>query len=95
MPRIPSSFTPDGDGLNDVFEIVSSGVVEFELQISGSWGTKIYKMNSIDDPFWDGTYKGEPVQQDRYIYEVIAKGRHLGGVKFFKGSGYIHVIRNN
>ncbi|MCF8278176.1 MAG: gliding motility-associated C-terminal domain-containing protein [Flavobacteriales bacterium] len=92
---IPNSFTPDGDGLNDVFEIVSSGVVEFELQISGSWGTKIYKMNSIDAPFWDGTYKGEPVQQDRYIYEVIAKGRHLGGVKFYKGSGYIHVIRNN
>jgi hypothetical protein len=35
------------------------------------------------------------VQQDRYIYEVIAKGSHLGGVKFHKGSGYIHVIRNN
>ena len=91
---IPNSFTPDGDGLNDVFEIVSSGVVEFELVISSSWGHKIYRMHSIDDPFWDGTYKGEQVQQDRYIYEVIAKGRHLGGVKFYKGSGYIHVIRH-
>ncbi len=92
---IPNAFTPDGDGLNDLFEIVSSGIVEFELQISSSWGHKIYTMNSIDDPFWDGTYKGNPVQQDRYIYEVIAKGRHLDGVKFHKGSGYIHVIRNN
>lgn len=91
---IPNSFTPDGDGLNDVFEIVSSGIVEFELLISSSWGHKIYRMTSIDDPFWDGTYKGKPVQQDRYIYEVIAKGRHLGGVKFHKGSGYIHVIRH-
>jgi gliding motility-associated-like protein len=92
---IPNAFTPDGDGLNDYFEIVSSGVVEFELLISSSWGHKIYRMTSIDDPPWDGTYKGNPVQQDRYIYEVIAKGRHLGGVKFHKGSGYIHVIRNN
>jgi hypothetical protein len=50
-------------------------------------------MNSIDDPPWDGTYKGNPVQQDRYIYEVVAKGNHLGGIKFHKGSGYIHVIR--
>ena len=90
---IPNSFTPDGDGLNDFFEIVSTGVVEFELQITGSWGQKIYTMNSIDDPFWDGTYKGNPVQQDRYIYEVVAKGLHLGGIKFYKGSGYIHVIR--
>lgn len=92
---IPNSFTPDGDGLNDLFEIVSSGVVEFEMLISSSWGTKIHRMTSIDDPPWDGTYKGNPVQQDRYIYEVIAKGRHLGGVKFHKGSGYIHVIRHN
>lgn len=90
---IPNAFTPDGDGLNDYFEIVSSGIVEFELLISSSWGHKIYRMTSIDDPPWDGTYKGNPVQQDRYIYEVIAKGRHLGGVKFHKGSGYIHVIR--
>lgn len=91
---IPNAFTPDGDGLNDLFEIVSSGIVEFEFEISSSWGTKIFKMHSIEDPFWDGTYKGEPVQQDRYLYEVIAKGRHLGGVKFFKGSGHIHVIRS-
>ncbi|MCB0754709.1 MAG: gliding motility-associated C-terminal domain-containing protein [Flavobacteriales bacterium] len=91
---IPNAFTPDGDGLNDYFEIVSSGIVEFELLISSSWGHKIYRMTSIDDPPWDGTYKGNPVQQDRYIYEVIAKGRHLGGVKFYKGSGYIHVIRH-
>lgn len=92
---IPNAFTPDGDGLNDVLEIVSSGITEFEFLVSSSWGTKIYRMTSIDDPFWDGTYKGNPVQQDRYIYEVIAKGNHLGGVKFYKGSGYIHVIRHN
>ncbi|MCF8463530.1 MAG: gliding motility-associated C-terminal domain-containing protein [Flavobacteriales bacterium] len=92
---IPNSFTPDGDGLNDVFEIVSTGVVEFEMLISSSWGHKIYRMTSIDDPFWDGTYKGNPVQQDRYLYEVVAKGNHLGGVKFYKGSGYIHVIRKH
>lgn len=92
---IPNAFTPDGDGLNDFFEIVSSGVVEFEMVISSSWGHRIYRMTSIDDPPWDGTYKGNPVQQDRYIYEVIAKGRHLGGVKFYKGSGYIHVYRHN
>lgn len=91
---IPNSFTPDGDGLNDYFEIVSSGIIEFELLISSSWGHKIYRMTSIDDPPWDGTYKGNPVQQDRYVYEVIAKGSHLGGVKFYKGSGYIHVIRH-
>lgn len=92
---IPNAFTPDGDGLNDYFEIVSSGVVEFEMVISSSWGHRIYHMTSVEDPPWDGTYKGKPVQQDRYIYEVVVKARHLGGVKFYKGSGYIHVYRHN
>lgn len=90
---IPNSFTPDGDGLNDLFEIQATGIMEFELRISSSWGHTLHEMHAIDDPFWDGTYKGKPVQQDRYIYEVVAKGRHLGGIKFHKGSGYIHLIR--
>lgn len=91
---IPNAFTPDGDGLNDVLEIVATGIIDFEFQISSSWGIEVFRMNSIDDPFWDGTFKGKPVQQDRYVYEVVAKANHLGGIKFEKSSGYIHVIRN-
>ncbi|MBL4586173.1 MAG: gliding motility-associated C-terminal domain-containing protein, partial [Flavobacteriales bacterium] len=91
---IPDAFTPDGDGLNDVLEIVSSGMIEFEFIILSRWGAPIFRMNSIDDPFWDGTFKGNPVPQDQYAYEVVAKGNHIGGVKFQKSSGYIFVYRH-
>jgi len=91
---IPDAFTPDGDGLNDVLEIVSSGIIEFELIILSRWGAPIFRMNSIDDPFWDGTFKGKPVPQDQYAYELIAKANHLGGIKFQKSSGYIFIYRN-
>ena len=90
---IPSAFTPNGDGLNDIFEIESSGVMEFELEILSRWGHEIYRMTSLEDPWWDGTFKGELLQEDYYTWSVVVKARHLGGLVHEKKSGQVMLLR--
>ncbi|MCB0794447.1 MAG: PKD domain-containing protein [Flavobacteriales bacterium] len=65
----PNAFTPDGDGVNDVFRISGYGEQEMELQIFNRWGELIYAGDSTQDP-WDGTLNGEPVKQDVYVYRM-------------------------
>ncbi len=66
---IPNAFTPNEDGLNDVFFPVMRGVKRYELQIFNRWGELIFVS---DDPKvkWDGTLKGEPCQQGVYNYKL-------------------------
>lgn len=75
---IPSSFTPNFDGLNDVFKPVFSpyglDLKVYDLEIFDRWGhsqfhTKDYTMG------WDGMAKGtdEPMKQEVYVYKVKYK----------------------
>jgi gliding motility-associated-like protein len=89
---IPSAFTPDGDGLNDVLEIVSSGITDFEFIIYSRWGIPLHTQTSPDGPFWDGTLKGEVVQQGSYSYWVYARALDKGGVRFIKEGGFVMVL---
>ena len=64
---IPSSFTPDDDGHNEFFYGQGEYYDEYNMYIYDRWGEMIFE--SADDRYpWDGTYKGEQVQQGTYIY---------------------------
>ncbi len=66
--EVPNVFTPNGDGVNDVFSIVSLHFEQVDrMRIWDRWGRMIYEGQ---DP-WDGTYKGKPVMSDMYIYQII------------------------
>lgn len=72
---VPNSFTPNGDGVNDYFRIVGTGLVEAELLIFDRWGEPLAKLDK-DQPFnigWDGIYAGQPVKQDVYTYKLMVK----------------------
>ncbi|MGB3947817.1 MAG: PKD domain-containing protein [Bacteroidia bacterium] len=71
---IPNAFTPNGDGINDVFMFTGSFFAEFELTIYNRWGTLIYKTDKIDKP-WNGYANNgaTEAQQDVYIYSLKAK----------------------
>lgn len=67
---IPSSFSPNGDRLNEVFKPEGlSAVKTFYMVIYNTWGEKVFETT---DPAngWDGTYKGEPVMQGSYAYLI-------------------------
>ena len=70
---IPSSFSPNGDGKNDFFKIYFTGLLELEIIIYDRWGVKLFESNTLDGS-WDGSYNGEPVLQDIYVYKLTAKG---------------------
>lgn len=54
---VPKTFSPNGDGLNDRFEIFGSDFEILELQVFNRWGETIYVSNHLSDA-WDGTYAG-------------------------------------
>jgi len=65
---IPNSFTPNGDGLNDIFKIKTiAEFSKFNLYIYDRWGELLFE--SADKNYgWDGTYKGKPVPIGVYVY---------------------------
>lgn len=65
----PNSFTPNGDGLNDKFEIKGVGLKKFKLQIFSRWGELLFESDNIENQ-WDGTYKGKLVPRGTYVYHV-------------------------
>lgn len=68
---IPDAFTPNGDGLNDVFRPKFTGYSTIEVYIFDRWGQLIYHWNTLDGG-WDGTMGGKKVEEDTYVYMLKA-----------------------
>ncbi len=64
---IPDAFTPNGDGMNDVFNVRTSILKNMHLEVFDRWGHKVFETNTLSDG-WDGTYKGQPAPLDSYGY---------------------------
>lgn len=66
---LPNTFTPNGDGLNDVFNVSTLGycIEKFSLKIYDRWGELIFESEDILKG-WDGKFKKEIVKDDVYIY---------------------------
>lgn len=66
---IPNAFSPNGDGINEVFYVRGGGVKEMEFKIFNRWGTLLFESNSIKKG-WDGTYNGVPQEMEVYVYTL-------------------------
>jgi gliding motility-associated-like protein len=74
---IPDAFSPNGDGINDVFEIKGKVPSPFELTIFNSWGTVIFQTTDQQQP-WNGTIQGTPLPAGTYFYNLIVGTSSLG-----------------
>jgi gliding motility-associated-like protein len=86
---IPSAFSPNNDGENDVFYVRGRGIKELKLLIFNSWGEKIFESLSPSIG-WDGTRKGIPLNSGVFIYQV--SGTFYNG-QSFNQKGDISLIR--
>ncbi len=67
---IPSGFSPNGDGFNDLFLVEGARLtLDFEMQIVNRWGELIYATSNIFDG-WDGTFNGSESPVDTYFYFI-------------------------
>lgn len=88
--KIPNIITPNGDGVNDFFELTLTGYENFSCAIFNRWGETVYK---TDQPslFWGGTTLGSTKAVDGVYFVVIECT--LKGEKF-KYEGHITVVTN-
>jgi gliding motility-associated-like protein len=92
---VPNSFTPNGDGENDVFYPRGKGVSEIKsFRIYNRWGEKMFERSGINlndaSNAWDGSYNGADPRPDVYVW-VIDALCETGEPLFLKGD--ITIIR--
>ena len=67
---VPSGFTPNGDGKNDVFKPLSiDAPVKFTMHVYNRWGELVFESNNITNG-WDGDFKGKPQPSGTFIYYI-------------------------
>jgi gliding motility-associated-like protein len=74
---MPNTFTPNGDGQNDVFYPRGKGLqIIKSFKIFDRWGQKVFERDNFNtnekDHGWDGTFKGAPLSPDVYVYLIDA-----------------------
>ena len=68
--RIPNVFTPNGDGVNDTWEIVNIEMFPAaEVRIFNRWGQQLFSSKGYAEP-WDGSYRGHFVPAGTYMYVI-------------------------
>lgn len=72
---VPNTFSPNGDGSNDVFYVRGKGLNRVKnLRVFNRWGETVFEKQNfaVNDPSvgWDGTYKGQKLSPDVYVYQV-------------------------
>jgi gliding motility-associated-like protein len=72
---IPSAFTPNGDGVNDMFVIHGPNITEFNMQIYDRWGALVFETDDINTR-WNGSHNGGDYfpTSSMYNYRVRFKG---------------------
>lgn len=86
---VPNTFTPNGDGINDVFFVLGTEIKTFRLYVFDRWGEKIFETDRLND-FWDGTYNGVDSPIDTYVWKVDYS--ELSGEKH-RLIGHVNLVR--
>lgn len=88
---IPTAFTPNGDGKNDVFKPVYYYAIgkQYNLTVFNRFGQLVFTSNNISKG-WDGTYNGTQQPEGTYIYQVSYKRRND---KAYYAKGTVTLIR--
>lgn len=89
---IPNSFSPNGDGINDVFFVVSNSVLEYEMHVFNRWGDEVFSSNDPNVPWiGDNQKNGEYyIPNGVYNYTVRIKGYNS---ETYKQAGSILIFR--
>ncbi|GAB4199339.1 MAG: hypothetical protein Fur0023_01530 [Bacteroidia bacterium] len=82
--EIPNIFTPNADGVNDIFKVRAKGIKDFEGQIYDRWGVLLYEWKDVNTG-WDGYMKNHTKAPAGTYYYIIRCSLRNGDVKEYKG----------
>ncbi len=87
---IPNTFSPNGDGQNDVFFVRGTGLFKIkQATIFNRWGQEVFSnqhFNANDAAAgWDGTFRGTKLEPDVYVYMIEVQCEN-NNVMLFKGN---------
>lgn len=86
--QCPNAFSPNGDGVNDIWKVSFRSLLDFKCWIFDRFGNEMYYFTDPQGG-WDGTYKGKAVSSGVYYYVIQARG---SDGKKYKKSGDINII---
>jgi len=88
----PNTFVPDGDGVNDAFEVIFSPELNYKIidfTVYNRWGEIIH--SSAAEAIWDGTYRGLPCQDGTYTWSI--KYKDLIANKTHNITGHVNLLK--
>jgi gliding motility-associated-like protein len=89
--RVPNTFTPNGDGINDIVYAEGWAIKELQFfRIFNEWGEKVFDSNDLNRG-WDGTHKGEPQNPGVYTWQVQAVSWRNDNI--MTAFGHIELVR--
>jgi len=72
--EVPNAFTPQGDGINDVWQIKNIYLYpDAQVTVYNKWGKQVFEINNGYTSPWDGTKNGHPLPADTYFYVIIIR----------------------
>lgn len=86
----PNAFSPNDDGVNDVWKVSYRSLIDFHCEIFNRSGQRIFGFDNPADG-WDGTWHGKKVKPGVYYYVIVATG---ADGKKYKKSGDINIINS-
>ena len=88
---VPNAFTPDGDGINDVFFVKGHDITYYRIVIFDRWGNTVYVGDDLEKP-WDGSIQGGDYYAEDGAYNFIITAYDERS-NYFERKGVITLIR--
>jgi len=66
---VPNAFSPNGDGINDIFKISSLGIKAFNIKIYNRWGQIVFETEDLNMG-WNGKKNNNDSNQGVYVYVI-------------------------
>ena len=90
---IPNAFTPDQDGVNDVFGPEAINIYDYDFYVFNRWGELLFHSTNIENK-WDGTFNGRNCQIDVYVWKLYYRTEEEhGGLKRQVEVGNVTLLR--
>jgi gliding motility-associated-like protein len=88
---MPTAFTPNGDGVNDIFRPIGTEIVDYHLIVFDRWGQMVFESSSAGNG-WDGTFKGSICEPGVYSYTLTYRDNSASD-HTVKTTGFVTLVR--